>query len=274
MDHRRQRARRTSTPEPSRGARTRAPVDQRPLARRAPQLDARRADRRARSSAGFARARDAARRRRQARRRHLVRARLLRALLARFDADPTLGIASGTCYELEATASGGSATSPATASGARRAPTAGRASQEVLPLEERMGWDGVDEFKANARGWTTRRSSDLPFRHHRREGERDGRRRRRGRRRGARPTTSATACGTSSSARSRARSEPAALAMLWGYGPKQQSAGAPRSADPDVRAHCAARGRSRGCPAARARGDRALTPTRRTTLSGAGSSRA
>ena len=26
--------------------------------------------------------------------------------------------------------------------------------QEILPFEERVGWDGIDEFKANARGWT------------------------------------------------------------------------------------------------------------------------
>ena len=27
--------------------------------------------------------------------------------------------------------------------------------QRVLPLEERLGWDGIDEFKANALGWRT-----------------------------------------------------------------------------------------------------------------------
>jgi hypothetical protein len=44
----------------------------------------------------------------------------------------------------------------------------------LLPLEERVAWDGLDEFKANARGWRTHAFEDLPFRHHRREGERDG----------------------------------------------------------------------------------------------------
>jgi hypothetical protein len=38
---------------------------------------------------------------------------------------------------------------------------------EILPLEERMGWDGVDELKAAVRGWGVRSISDLPFYHHR-----------------------------------------------------------------------------------------------------------
>ena len=41
-------------------------------------------------------------------RRHRLRARLLRAPVARFEADETLGIASGTCYERE----GGSVGAP------------------------------------------------------------------------------------------------------------------------------------------------------------------
>jgi hypothetical protein len=50
--------------------------------------------------------------------------------------------------------------------------------QQILPLEARMGWDGVDELKAGARGWRTETLRHLPFRHNRREGERDGARRR------------------------------------------------------------------------------------------------
>ena len=46
--------------------------------------------------------------------------------------------------------------------------------QQILPFEERVAWDGIDEFKANARGWRTEAFENLPFRHHRREGERDG----------------------------------------------------------------------------------------------------
>jgi glycosyltransferase involved in cell wall biosynthesis len=45
---------------------------------------------------------------------------------------------------------------------------------DVLPLEERMGWDAIDEFKANVRGWRTGTLSEIEYRHHRREGERDG----------------------------------------------------------------------------------------------------
>ena len=37
-----------------------------------------------------------------------------------------------------------------------------------------MGWDAIDEFKANVRGWQTQTLPGLPYRHHRREGERDG----------------------------------------------------------------------------------------------------
>jgi poly-beta-1,6-N-acetyl-D-glucosamine synthase len=46
--------------------------------------------------------------------------------------------------------------------------------RDVLPLEERMGWDAIDEFKANVHGWRTRTLRDIHYRHHRREGERDG----------------------------------------------------------------------------------------------------
>ena len=45
--------------------------------------------------------------------------------------------------------------------------------QDVLPLEERMGWDGIDALKANLRGWETRIVPGLSFYHHRTEGERD-----------------------------------------------------------------------------------------------------
>jgi hypothetical protein len=82
-----------------------------------------------------------------------------------------------------------------------------------------MGWDGVDELKARLAGWQTRTLADLPFRHHRGEGERDGRR-----------WKAWTARGRASHfmgyrgwyltlrAVHHARSEPAALAMVWGYG--------------------------------------------------------
>ena len=135
--------------------------------------------------------------------------------------------------------------------------------EELLPLEERMGWDGIDEFKANARGWRTTAFEDLPFRHHRREGERDGTPWRRAPEPGSAPrTTWATAPGTSSlRALWHARREPAALAMVWGYAAAaaRRDAAEPRRSGPRLppgpaeRAQpAAARARGIGAPAARA----------------------
>jgi poly-beta-1,6-N-acetyl-D-glucosamine synthase len=45
---------------------------------------------------------------------------------------------------------------------------------ELLPLEEHMGWDTLDLQKAVVKGWVSRLFLDLPFRHHRSEGSRDG----------------------------------------------------------------------------------------------------
>ena len=85
-------------------------------------------------------------------------------------------------------------------------------------LERRHGWDGIDQLRARSMGWTTRVLEDLPFRHHRREGERDGSR-----------WAHWRVCGESSyymgyrpwylilRAAHQARREPASVAMLWGY---------------------------------------------------------
>jgi biofilm PGA synthesis N-glycosyltransferase PgaC len=94
-------------------------------------------------------------------------------LLARFDEDPGLGIASGSAYELERGEWRQRHVTGSTVWGAARA-YRWSCLQELLPLEERMAWDGLDEFRANARGWRTLAFVDLPFHHHRREGERDG----------------------------------------------------------------------------------------------------
>ena len=94
-------------------------------------------------------------------------------LLAAFEQDPTLGIASGTCYELEEDEWRERHVTGSTVWGATRA-YRWECLQQVLPLEERLGWDGLDEFKANTLGWTTQTLKQLPFRHHRREGARDG----------------------------------------------------------------------------------------------------
>ena len=95
------------------------------------------------------------------------------SLLARFDADPLLGIASGSALELRRGAWKQRYVTGSTVWGASRA-YRWECLQDLLPFEERMAWDGVDEFKANVRGWRTATFEELPFRHHRREGQRDG----------------------------------------------------------------------------------------------------
>ena len=94
-------------------------------------------------------------------------------LLDRFDADASLGIASGSGFELEDGDWRQRHVTGSTVWGASRA-FRWQCLQEILPFEERVAWDGIDEFKANARGWLTQAFEDLPFKHHRREGERDG----------------------------------------------------------------------------------------------------
>jgi glycosyltransferase involved in cell wall biosynthesis len=94
-------------------------------------------------------------------------------LLSRFDCDASLGIASGSAFELQDGSWRQRYVTGSTVWGASRA-YRWECLQELLPLEERVAWDGVDEFNANARGWQTAAFEDLPFRHHRREGERDG----------------------------------------------------------------------------------------------------
>jgi hypothetical protein len=94
-------------------------------------------------------------------------------ILAAFTADPRLGIAGGACFELrdgvwEETFVTGDAVRGASRCYRREC------LEAVSPLEERVGWDGIDELKANLQGWKTRLLRDVPFRHHRRVGERDG----------------------------------------------------------------------------------------------------
>jgi hypothetical protein len=94
--------------------------------------------------------------------------------LEAFEADPSLGIAGGTCYEQDA--AGVWSPTFTTRDHVRGATRAYRAEcwQQVSPLERRMGWDGVDELKAQVAGWSTRTLPDVPFRHHRALGAREG----------------------------------------------------------------------------------------------------
>jgi hypothetical protein len=138
-------------------------------------------------------------------------------LISAFAADETLGMASGTCTELEDGEWRERHVTGTTVWGASRAYR--RAClEDVRPLEHRMGWDGVDEFRANSKGWKMQTLKDLPFRHHRREGERDGA-----------PHRARLAQGRAARflgyrlsylalrAIWNARREPAALAMIVGY---------------------------------------------------------
>lgn len=95
-------------------------------------------------------------------------------LADRFADDPELGIASGSCFER--VASGEWRQRFGTGTGVWGACRAYRSEClfEVLPLEEREGWDEIDALKAVVRGWKTGSFADLPFYHHRREGEREG----------------------------------------------------------------------------------------------------
>jgi glycosyltransferase involved in cell wall biosynthesis len=94
-------------------------------------------------------------------------------LLDEFAADPRLGIAGGLCLEQ---VQGRWTPQHGARSHVRGATRAYRFEclREVLPLEERMGWDGVDELKAGVRGWGVRSLPDVSFYHHRSLAQREG----------------------------------------------------------------------------------------------------
>jgi poly-beta-1,6-N-acetyl-D-glucosamine synthase len=94
-------------------------------------------------------------------------------LLDAFARDPSLGIASGSAWELHDGVWRQRFVTGGTVWGATRA-YRWACLRDVLPLEERHGWDGIDQLKARARGWRTMTFTDLPFRHHRPEGLHDG----------------------------------------------------------------------------------------------------
>jgi hypothetical protein len=98
--------------------------------------------------------------------------RYFELLLREFEGDSRLGIASGSAWELRGGVWEQRFVTKGTVWGATRAYRT-ECLRAVWPLERRHGWDGVDQLKARARGWDTRTLVDLPFRHHRSEGERD-----------------------------------------------------------------------------------------------------
>jgi biofilm PGA synthesis N-glycosyltransferase PgaC len=169
-------------------------------------------------------------------------------LLHAFGRDPDLGLASGTCYEL---LTDSAKERPVTGDHVWGAARIYRWSclQDVLPLEERMGWDGIDVVKAQTHGWRTATFRELPFHHHRLEGARDGSR-----------WSAWAAQGHAARfmryrpsylvlrSLHRAIREPAALAILWGY-LSSASRGEPRCNDADVVARVRAAQRVRVLPA-------------------------
>lgn len=168
-------------------------------------------------------------------------------LLAAFATDPRLGIASGSGYELDGDTWRQRHLTGTTVWGASRAYR--RAClQDVLPLAERLGWDGTDEFKANARGWTTRTLVDLPFHHHRAEGERDGAWRSRVEQgriahyMGYRPSYLALRAAFNGVR------HPSGLGLLWGY-LAQAARRAEREPDAGARAYLRSQQRARNVPA-------------------------
>ena len=94
-------------------------------------------------------------------------------LLQRFRDDPSLGIASGLCYEEEEGTWVPKHMTEGHVRGAARV-WRWRCFEHVRPLQVRLGWDGIDELEANVRGWRTASFPDLPILHHRKHGARDG----------------------------------------------------------------------------------------------------
>ena len=76
-------------------------------------------------------------------------------LAEQFRRDPSLGIASGSGFEQEDGVWVRRHISGDSVWGATRA-YRWECLQNVLPLEPSMGWDGIDQLKANMHGWRTR----------------------------------------------------------------------------------------------------------------------
>jgi hypothetical protein len=96
-----------------------------------------------------------------------------RRLLDEFARDERLGLSGGIGYEQQR--NGVWRQRHGTGAGVWGACRAYRRAclDEILPLEERMGWDTIDAVAAEVRGWNARVLLDLAFLHHRVEGERD-----------------------------------------------------------------------------------------------------
>lgn len=94
-------------------------------------------------------------------------------LLHAFERDPALGIAGGVAFERDAQGVWRQrhGTGPGVWGAARAYRR--RCLEQLLPLEERIGWDTIDLVGASVRGWNVRLIDDLTFMHHRPEAVRD-----------------------------------------------------------------------------------------------------
>jgi glycosyltransferase involved in cell wall biosynthesis len=90
-------------------------------------------------------------------------------LIAHFEADPKLGIASGVYLEQKGDAWTEVAMPSYHASGASKMIRA-KCLSDIGGFPLLPGWDTVDEIKAQTRGWKTRHFSELKFYHLRQEG--------------------------------------------------------------------------------------------------------
>jgi len=163
-------------------------------------------------------------------------------LMAWFAADARLGIAGGACTELQDGVWQRRKVVPTAVWGATRA-YRWECLDTVMGLEPFVGWDGIDEIKAQIGGWRTGTDVDLPFRHHRPEGQRETARIRAH----ALSGRAAWYMGYRPSyllLRSlyRARRDRAALGLVWGYASGAASR-APRC--PDAAVIATLRGRQR-----------------------------
>ena len=157
-------------------------------------------------------------------------------LIAAFDADPLLGMATGTRCELD-DGEWRERHLTATAVAAQCRTYRWACWEQVQPLEPCLGWDGVDEARAVLAGWRTGVVPGLLFRHHRPMGRRDGS----GWRARAAEGIAAYYMGYRPSyllVRSlwHARRDPSAVGMIWGWARSVATRGR-RCPDPDVRAY-------------------------------------
>jgi glycosyltransferase involved in cell wall biosynthesis len=94
------------------------------------------------------------------------------ALSKAFECDPRLGVASGRRLEWSRGAwRERRVTAPSVESQCRAYRR--ECLSELLPLQKRKGWDGIDVLRAAALGWQTRVIPELVFRHHRSIGARE-----------------------------------------------------------------------------------------------------